>query len=122
MKARLFDADHGTVAIQCPGCECEHYLNVSGDHSPRWGFNNNYDKPTFTPSVLVKSGKYAGGGDWFNSLDDERKAFVEKQSIICHSFIREGRIEFLNDCTHALAGQTIELPEYGTLERSGGEA
>ena len=30
----------------------------------------------------------------------------------CHSFVREGRIEFLSDCTHALAGQTVELPDF----------
>ncbi len=33
------------------------------------------------------------------------------QSPLCHSFVRDGRIEFLGDCTHKLAGQTIELPE-----------
>lgn len=30
---------------------------------------------------------------------------------VCHSFVRDGRIEFLSDCTHALAGQTVELSE-----------
>lgn len=30
---------------------------------------------------------------------------------VCHSFIRDGRIEFLSDCTHALAGQTVDLPD-----------
>jgi len=30
---------------------------------------------------------------------------------ICHSFIRDGKIQFLGDCTHALAGQTVDLPE-----------
>jgi hypothetical protein len=32
-------------------------------------------------------------------------------SPLCHSFVRDGRIEFLSDCTHSLAGQTVELPE-----------
>jgi len=29
----------------------------------------------------------------------------------CHSFVRDGRIEFLSDCTHALKGQTVDLPD-----------
>jgi hypothetical protein len=29
---------------------------------------------------------------------------------ICHCFIRDGQIQFLLDCTHALAGQTVPLP------------
>ena len=27
----------------------------------------------------------------------------------CHIFIRDGRIQYLNDCTHALAGQTVDM-------------
>lgn len=30
----------------------------------------------------------------------------------CHTFIRAGKIEFLGDCTHALAGQTVALPDW----------
>jgi hypothetical protein len=29
----------------------------------------------------------------------------------CHSFLVDGQIQFLGDCTHALAGQTVPLPE-----------
>ncbi|BAS10570.1 hypothetical protein AHiyo4_39920 [Arthrobacter sp. Hiyo4] len=28
----------------------------------------------------------------------------------CHSFVRNGHIEFLSDSTHELAGQTMALP------------
>ena len=28
----------------------------------------------------------------------------------CHSFIKDGQIQFLGDCTHSLAGQTVALP------------
>jgi hypothetical protein len=31
--------------------------------------------------------------------------------MVCHSFVRDGRIEFLSDSTHHLSGQTVELPE-----------
>jgi hypothetical protein len=29
---------------------------------------------------------------------------------VCHSFVTDGRIQFLGDCTHALANQTFDLP------------
>lgn len=33
-------------------------------------------------------------------------------STICHYFIKAGRIEFCGDCTHALKGQTVDLPDF----------
>ena len=60
---------------------------------PRWGFNGNVDAPTFTPSVLVR----------YSWSDGPR---------VCHSFVTDGRIQFLGDCTHNLAGQTVDLPDW----------
>jgi len=28
---------------------------------------------------------------------------------VCYLFVKDGKLEFLNDCTHALAGKTIEM-------------
>jgi hypothetical protein len=61
----------------------------------QWGWNGSLDKPTFTPSILVKA-NYTSP----NRLDD-----------ICHSFVTDGKIHFLGDCTHQLAGQTVDLPD-----------
>jgi hypothetical protein len=33
----------------------------------------------------------------------------------CHSFIRNGQIQFLSDCHHELAGKTVDLPEVEEL-------
>ena len=63
---------------------------------PTWSFNGDMERPTFVPSVLQQ---YDYGPD------DNRKHFV------CHSFVRDGRIQYLDDCTHAMAGQTVDLPE-----------
>lgn len=30
----------------------------------------------------------------------------------CHSYVRDGKIEFLGDCFHDLKNTTVELPEY----------
>jgi hypothetical protein len=79
----------------CPGCN-EFHLPVVDNRQggPQWEFNGDLDHPTFSPSILGR----ARHGD-------------EPSDRVCHSFVRDGRIEFLGDCTHHLAGQTVELPE-----------
>ena len=75
--------------FQCPGCEVSHIV-LTDAGTPQWGFNGDVDHPTVTPSIRVR-----GGGIG-----------------MCHSFVEGGKIRFLNDCTHELAGQTVELPEW----------
>lgn len=70
-----------------------HYIQTNKQFSPYWEFNGNVDKPTVSPSILVRSGRNGRNG-------------------VCHSFIKNGRIQFLGDCTHELAGQTVEIPEW----------
>lgn len=79
----------------CPGCNGAHGIQFGEGPSPRWVWNGNAEKPTFTPSVLV------------------RRNFGEDQHPeVCHSFVIDGQIQFLGDCTHALAGQTVPIPEW----------
>lgn len=97
----------GVVAINCPGCKTHHVLHTKimpDGVSNGWSFNGDFDKPTFSPSLLVRTGKYVPGHE---NYDDEGLGL----SSICHSFITEGKIQFLGDCTHDLKNQTIELPE-----------
>ncbi|TXN79295.1 DUF6527 family protein [Methylobacterium sp. WL8] len=89
-------AEGGLLLFWCPGCASAHSVNVSPG---RWGFNGDHERPTFTPSVLVT---YNG--------DDAGKDGAPP--AICHSFVTDGQIQFLGDCTHALAGQTVPLPEF----------
>ena len=82
----------GQYSFWCSGCKCRHYIwtkNEGYDH-PIWEFNGDLNNPTVHPSVLVT---YPVGG----------------VNNICHSFIRDGKIEYLSDCTHELAGKTIEM-------------
>lgn len=91
--------ESGRVMFWCPGCDGAHMVKVSGDGPPLWGFNGDYEKPTLTPSILVTyNGKDAG-------IDDAPPA-------VCHSFVRDGAIQFLADCTHHLAGQTVPLKPF----------
>lgn len=124
MSARgvLRVGEGGYTLFWCPGCKEAHAVRIREDGQNvggAWGFNGDYDRPTFSPSVLVRSGHFVPGhkpGDscWctYCAEDeaDDTPGFSCKQ---CHSFVRDGRIEFLSDCTHALAGQTVPLQPFG---------
>jgi len=74
----------------CVGCKGLHRINTTGNR-PKWTFDNNMQKPTISPSVLVSY-----------NLDG-------KQITQCHLFIKAGKIQYLNDCKHELAGKTIDM-------------
>jgi hypothetical protein len=68
------------------------------DGTPNWTWNGSIDAPTLQPSILTKW--QAGDGNGNPGPD-----------IVCHSFVNDGMVEFLSDCTHNLAGQSLELME-----------
>lgn len=84
--------DQQAYFFHCPGCECGHAF-----YTPRWTWNGSMDKPTVSPSILCNK---------------------DEPSRRCHSFVKEGYIQFLNDCHHKLAGQTVKLPEWEGWEKS----
>lgn len=90
-------SDNGVLLFECPGCGCLHAVHTEqpNGNGAKWSWNKNLDKPTISPSILVK-----WNTDGSNKLDK-----------ICHSFVRDGNIQFLNDCTHSLSGQTVPLPD-----------
>lgn len=110
----LTDVAPDRVAFWCPGCNEAHQLTVSGPGAV-WGYNNNPAAPTFTPSVLMRSGHFVTGQEgkmcWCTYRDRLGKP-APFECKLCHSFVTDGRIQFLSDCSHALAGQTVDLPDY----------
>lgn len=109
----------GRLGFWCPGCNEQHIIPTGEGSGPRWGYNGNPEKPTFTPSVLVRTGHHvpgsrsAKGDGCYCTWDKKDQAdFADLKCTICHSFVTDGRIQFLGDCTHALAGQTVNLPEF----------
>jgi len=101
------------LAFRCPGCGYEHVISIGEGPGPRWGYNGNQDAPTFTPSVLVKSGHYVPDyrGDCWCTFEQREGRPAPFKCGVCHSFVRDGMIQFLGDCTHELAGKTVPLPE-----------
>lgn len=93
----------GGMTFECPGCQFRHKVMVGQGPGPRWGWNGSVDLPTFTPSVLVSWKEPSSIESEFDDPDKD----IQK---VCHSFVRDGNIQFLNDCSHSLAGQTVPLP------------
>lgn len=79
-----------SAGFYCPGCKGSHHIPIKDD-ARAWGYNGNPDKPTFTPSILYNVGK--SNPRW----------------PLCHSFVTDGRIQYLTDSTHELAGQTVDM-------------
>ena len=90
--------ENGVVGyiFECPGCCEKHALYVRPHRAPNgesWDFNGDVEKPSFYPSLLTrvqrKDGKFR----------------------VCHLYVKDGKIQFLRDCTHSLANQLVEIPE-----------
>jgi hypothetical protein len=118
---RFGDAEYG-ITFRCPGCGDHHSVRThASDGIGVWGWNGSLETPTITPSVLVQSGHYmqpnATPGncycDFAERYPDKAPMPAHFKCYRCHSFVTGGRIQFLNDCSHALAGQTVDLPAIG---------
>lgn len=101
----LRSTEGGGLTFWCPGCDGAHAIQHGTGAGPRWGWNGCVEKPTFTPSVLVT---WSEPSDKPGEFEDPAKDMKK----VCHSFVTDGRIQFLGDCTHALAGQTVDLPDW----------
>lgn len=93
----------GSVMFWCEACGYPHQVGVSAAAGPCWQFNGDYDRPTFNPSVLVLTGR---------EVSPSHKPEPGEPPERCHSFVLDGTIEYLGDCTHALAGHTIPLKPF----------
>ena len=77
----------------CPGCQNHHAFTIGGPAgaSPRWTWNGSLESPTFHPSLMCN------------------RPHPESQ---CHSVVTDGVINFCADCHHALAGQSVPMPDW----------
>lgn len=57
---------------------------------PKWSWNGDTEKPTLSPSIMTTDGE---GG------------------TVCHSYVTDGNVQFLGDCTHEFKSQTVPLLE-----------
>lgn len=89
MRALVEEHDGEQYLIyHCPGCKHNHSVPAV-----RWNWNGNLEKPTLSPSVrhFIPAGEHG------------------PEQTICHYHLRNGVLEFCNDCQHELKGQKIPL-------------
>lgn len=77
----------GLLAMWCPGCMKAHELEVHGlNHDGKIvGWDGDHERPTIAEAV-----RFDG----------------------CEFVLRAGVLYFLNNCTHALVGQSVPLPHF----------
>lgn len=66
-----------------------------------WTFNGDFERPTFTPSVLQT-------WDVPSAVEGEPPSRQERN----HYFVTDGQLQFLSDSTHELAGLTVDCLEF----------
>lgn len=91
--AKLYKIGEGILVFHCPGCGYGHPFHIkASEHSTgqSWQWNGSMDASTFMPSLMINR---------------------DYPAQRCHSFVKDGKIQFLADCFHKLAGQTVDLPE-----------
>lgn len=91
---KVWESRDGMFCFDCPACGYGHcwYTKdgpIVNGVMQNWTFNGDLDSPTIMPSLNV------------NATDPKHR---------CHSWIKNGTIEFLSDCFHAMKGQTVEIP------------
>lgn len=91
----IYEMREGMFYFECPGCKYGHAFYtkngpISNGVEQLWQFNGDLDKPTISPSLDV-------------CRDDPTRR--------CHSWVKNGMIEFLTDSHHELKGQTVPIPE-----------
>ena len=97
---KIADAVGVTIGYSypCPSCGLHHAIYIRPYKHPTtgasWSFSGSEDSPTFEPSVLLQV-----------------QFTTDRLPKICHAFVSDGKIYYLADSTHHLAGQTINMEE-----------
>ena len=111
LSAKLRTTENG-LSYWCQSCEEMHAVNIVPEGAGGgWTFAGTYDAPTFKPSVRVTGvqGVNVKGewtGEWKTGPDGK------PLPLNCHTFITDGKVQFLADCTDkARAGTTEPLPD-----------
>lgn len=121
LSSKLRNVQDGGLSFWCAGCGCAHTVWVGTGPPPRWTWNGDAERPVFGPSVLVQYPRWEPPVTPEN-IAQWRAAPWEQRQVqhVCHTFVgcngaRPGEIIYLQDCTHALAGKTIPLPDMPSM-------
>lgn len=108
----------------------------NGRAEPVWSWDGNLEAPTFSPSMLCYSTVHICKGEHPPEICKDHDNCDQRSHLIlnedwrengakefghntphtrepawgnCHSFLREGQWQFLNDSAHSLAGKTVPM-------------
>lgn len=126
LSSKLRSLEGGRLAYWCQGCGHMHQIQVGEGSGPRWGWNGDAVNPTFTPSVKVTGRDFTEKGEadfeaWHAAGCPKPAPAFESMDVCCHTFITNGQVQFLGDCTHKLAGQTLPLSDLPAHWNWGGD-
>lgn len=104
VSSKLRRAEQG-YTHWCPGCAQPHVIPDS------WTFDGNLESPTFSPSVKITGKKCVvdAHGEWTGEW--VRDGAGNAVDNCCHYILTAGVLNFCGDSLHALAGQSVPLPE-----------
>lgn len=88
----------GLLVFYCPACGQNHTAWLQGrgwGDRPLWRWDGRTDCPTLTPSLRIETPDPDGGPPLH----------------VCHFFIKAGQIIYLSDCTHRLAGLSVDMAD-----------
>ena len=124
MKAKPVKLIHGVGYKPCAVSEATHVkLNFPGPvgylHLPVilkgtregagcWTWNGDTEKPTLRPSVLTQGNEQITAEEHALLMAGKR---VEPRPYRCHTWVTDGKAQFLGDCSHALRDQTVDMLE-----------
>ena len=93
-----------TYEFWCPGCNRHHFAKKS-----IW--NIDLKTNTLHPSYLIQG--VNSSDEWETDKNDdfifENGRAKGSHDTRCHSFVRNGTIQYLTDCTHKLSGKTVPM-------------
>lgn len=120
--------------VWCPGCQDAHKINVVSEDGSKdpitWDWDGNLERPTFSPSILCGHSVHLCPPEYTHTevcqdpdncgarghglAEDGSRTHYLPHAVTpafgrCHSYIRAGRWEFLDDCAHSLAGKTVDM-------------
>ena|ERR1700674_4736704 len=113
MDSKTRITSDGRLCFWCPGCKEAHAVTI-GDGG-RWHWNGDRERATLSPSVLVTSGHFVAGHSgvcWCTYNAEHPNDPAPFACGVCHSFVTDGKIIFLADCSHEYAGKTVELEPF----------
>lgn len=95
----------------CPACRATHsfWVDRPGGARPSWTYNGDPERPTFSPSLLIRSIEpplLPGGERGWDRPHSEWTPYT-----VCHLHVVDGEIRYCGDNPHPLNGKTVPMED-----------